>query len=75
MREDAASDASEPLCDGRGEPPLLLMSVQLVPLQEVEKLPAGFGRSAPNSNPTLPKPTGRLKFSWNPCRMMCDATA
>ena len=21
MREDAASDASEPLCDGRGEPP------------------------------------------------------
>jgi hypothetical protein len=58
--------------DGRGEPPLLLMSVQLVPVQDVEKLPAGFGRSAPNSNPTLPKPTGRLKFSWNPCRMMYD---
>ena len=29
-------------------------------------LTAGKGRSAPNSNPTLPKPTGRLKFTLNP---------
>ena len=52
--------------------PLLLLSVQLVPKSEVEKLPAGFGRSAPNSNPILPKQVGRLRFSLNPCRMMYD---
>ena len=32
----------------------------------LEERPAGFGRSDPNSNPTLPKPTGRLKFTLNP---------
>ena len=46
--------------------PKLLLSVQLVPADEVARLPAGFGRSEPNSNPILPKPTGRLKFGLSP---------
>ena len=56
--------------DARGRVPKLLLSVQLVPQDEVERLPAGFGRSVPNSNPTLPKPTGRLKFTLNPVMML-----
>ena len=55
-----------------GKGPKLLVSVQLVPKADVEKLPAGFGRSSPNSNPALPKPTGRLAFTLNPFRLMYD---
>ena len=44
----------------------LLVSIELVPEAEVEKLPAGAGRKEPNTNPFLPKPVGRLHFSWNP---------
>jgi hypothetical protein len=40
----------------------MLLSVELVPLEIAKKMPAGFGRSAPNANPELPNPTGRLKF-------------
>ena len=64
LRETAKQRAAD--AQGRGASPKLLVSVQLVPQSDVEKLPAGFGRSAPNSNPTLPKPAGRLKFTWNP---------
>ena len=64
MRETAKQRASD--AQGKGAIPKLLVSVQLVPVEDVEKLPAGFGRSAPNSNPALPKPTGRLKFTLNP---------
>ena len=32
--------------------------------------PAGDGRKEPNANPTLPKPTGRLKFTLNPFAML-----
>ena len=48
----------------------LLLSVQLVPLEDVERLPAGSGRKEPNQNPTLPPPVGRLKFSVNPLKML-----
>ena len=68
LRETAKQRESD--SQGRGAFPKLLVSVQLVPIDEVEKLPAGFGRSAPNSNPVLPKPTGRLKFTLNPFAMM-----
>ena len=34
------------------------------------RAPAGRGRGEPNTNPTLPKPVGRLKFSLNPFRML-----
>ena len=44
----------------------LLISMQLVPECELEKLPAGAGREDPNANPKLPKPTGRLRWSFNP---------
>jgi len=44
----------------------LLVSIELVPEEEKEKLPAGWGRKEPNANPFLPKPPGRIRFSWNP---------
>ena len=47
----------------------LLLSVQLVPEAEVERLPAGTGRAEPNTNPVLPAPVGRLRFTLNPCAM------
>ena len=50
-------------------PPWLLVSVQLVPESKLEELPAGHGRSEPNTNPVLPKPVGRLKFTLNPFKM------
>ena len=39
-----------------------LVSIECMPVALAEKIPAGFGRSDPNSNPLLPAPTGRLKF-------------
>ena len=48
----------------------LLVSVQLVPDDLVPHLPAGRGRSDPNTNPTLPKPVGRLQFTLNPFKML-----
>ena len=47
-------------------PPELLITVQMVPAADIERLPAGPGRSAPNANPTLPKPSGRIRFTINP---------
>lgn len=44
--------------------------MQLVPADDVERLPAGHGRAEPNTNPTLPAPTGRLRFTLNPCKML-----
>ena len=48
----------------------LLLSIQLVPVEDVKKFPAGKGRSEPNTNPTLPKPVGRLTFTLNPFTML-----
>ena len=48
----------------------ILLSVQLVPVDNVEQLPAGKGRAEPNKNPVLPKPVGRLQFSLNPFKML-----
>ena len=45
----------------------VLLSIEAVPKQEFDSRKAGYGRSDPNENPTLPKPVGRLKFSLNPC--------
>ena len=45
----------------------VLLSIEAVPKQEFDNRKAGYGRSDPNENPTLPKPVGRLKFSLNPC--------
>jgi len=39
------------------------ISVELLPWELTEQLPAGFGRSSPNANPVLPEPEGRLHWS------------
>jgi len=44
----------------------LCISMQIIPKPLVDTAPAGFGRTDPNTNPYLPPPTGRLKFSLNP---------
>mmetsp|Transcript_20593 Transcript_20593/g.43766 ORF Transcript_20593/g.43766 Transcript_20593/m.43766 type:complete len:299 (+) Transcript_20593:2-898(+) len=51
-------------------PPVVVMSLQLVPGFMIDKLPAGQGRSDPNVNPVLPKPVGRLRFTLNPISML-----
>lgn len=43
-----------------------LMSVQIWPVDKAQQQPVGLGRNDPNSNPFLPPPTGRLRFSLNP---------
>ena len=48
----------------------ILLSIQLVPVDDVKKFAAGHGRKKPNTNPVLPRPTGRLQFSLNPLRML-----
>ncbi len=41
-------------------------SVQIWPKEKAVLMPVGSGRNEPNTNPFLPPPVGRLKFSWNP---------
>ena len=38
------------------------LSFEILPHKLALAKPAGFGRSAPNSNPTLPPPTGRINW-------------
>jgi len=38
----------------------VLLSIELLPGDIAEKIPAGLGRSEPNANPELPLPEGRL---------------
>ncbi|MES1909737.1 MAG: hypothetical protein MHM6MM_002434 [Cercozoa sp. M6MM] len=54
--------------DSRAE---LQVSLECMPVLMAETtLPAGFGRSAPNEHPHLPKPPGRFKWSLNPFSML-----
>ena len=55
--------------DGR-----IRVSFELVPLAQSEACPVGSGRDTPNIDPFLPPPTGRLKFTWNPCVMLAQCT-
>lgn len=48
----------------------LQYSFEIVPWAEVVKDKVGEGRDAPNQNPSLPEPLGRLKFSLNPYTML-----
>ncbi|CBN78812.1 conserved unknown protein [Ectocarpus siliculosus] len=43
-----------------------LMGVQIWPIEKAELQPVGNGRNDPNSQPFLPPPAGRLRFSLNP---------
>jgi hypothetical protein len=42
------------------------ISLQIWPKDKANALPAGSARNEPNTNPFLPPPVGRLKWSWNP---------
>lgn len=44
----------------------LAISIMIVPEEEYEARPVGFGRDEPNTNPYLPPPAGRMSFSFNP---------
>jgi len=48
----------------------ILISLQMVPDQIVKEFPAGKGRDAPNQNPILFPPTGRVRFSMNPAKVL-----
>lgn len=50
----------------------LAISIEILPQDEMELRPAGYGRSEPNANPYLPPTTGRMTFSYNPLAL-CSA--
>ncbi|KAH7460642.1 Myoferlin [Phytophthora ramorum] len=45
------------------------ISVQIVPEDEAMASPVGKGQNAPNLNPYLPPPVGRMRFNANPVAM------
>mmetsp|Transcript_15392 Transcript_15392/g.31719 ORF Transcript_15392/g.31719 Transcript_15392/m.31719 type:complete len:1960 (+) Transcript_15392:197-6076(+) len=45
------------------------ISISIVPKTLADTNPVGFGRKEPNSDPYLPGPQGRLKFTLNPFSM------
>ena len=47
----------------------MLISLELLPKEAADAQPVGVGRNQPNQNPYLPPPTGRMKFSFNPCTL------
>jgi hypothetical protein len=48
----------------------LEISVEILPAELAAQLPAGFGRSDPNTNPFLPPPEGRVNWSlFHPFQM------
>ncbi|TMW65611.1 hypothetical protein Poli38472_008253 [Pythium oligandrum] len=46
------------------------VSVQIVPQKEAEMAPVGKGQEAPNVNPYLPPPVGRIRLTANPIMML-----
>ena len=44
----------------------LCVNVQIWPKDKAIVMPVGARRDDPNTNPYLPPPVGRLKWSWNP---------
>ncbi|KAE9332855.1 hypothetical protein PR003_g14309 [Phytophthora rubi] len=46
------------------------ISVQIVPEDEAVASPVGKGQNAPNLNPYLPPPVGRMRFTANPLAMV-----
>jgi hypothetical protein len=48
----------------------LLVSIQIVPEEDAKAVPVGEARDAPNIEPYLPPPVGRLKLSANPIMML-----
>ncbi len=42
----------------------LCISIQLWPKEKAVVMPQGAARNEPNSDPFLPPPVGRMKFSW-----------
>ena len=48
----------------------ILISLQMLPAHIAKEFPAGKGRKSPNQNPILFPPTGRMKLSLNPFKML-----
>jgi len=48
----------------------VLVSIQLVPEKDLERLQCGEGRDEPNQHPALPQPVGRLFFTLNPFSLL-----
>ena len=52
----------------------VLCSLEIVPKWYAELHPVGKGRDEPNINPYLPPPVGRIKFTWNPFKILNQLT-
>lgn len=58
-KKDHNTDKFEPMGS-------ICVSIQIWPKNKSIIMPVGAARNEPNTNPFLPPPVGRLKFSWNP---------
>lgn len=45
----------------------IYLSTEVILAEDTKVRRAGFGREDPNMNPILPKPSGRINFTLNPC--------
>lgn len=49
-----------------------MISFELLPYEIAMACPVGEGRNEPNIDPTLPSPTGRFQWTWNPMRLLAQ---
>ena len=56
--------------DGKEAQAKLKLSIELMHKSEVEKFPAGLARGDPNTNPFLPPPEGRFRWTINPFELL-----
>ena len=71
-RECKMKDGKE---DSEGEEEMkysgsVLCGLRIYPIAAADKAKQGEGREAPNNDPFMPEPEGRLKFTLNPFAML-----
>jgi hypothetical protein len=53
-----------------GSKPKIRLDLRILPDEFAKQCPAGPARNEPNLDPVLPPPIGRLKLTFNPCKMI-----
>lgn len=48
------------------------MQIDLLPMEQAKANPVGECQKEPNTDPFLPKPFGRIEFSFNPFKMLAQ---
>ncbi len=53
-----------------GTKPKIRLDLRILPEVNAKQCPAGAARNDPNVDPVLPPPIGRIKLTFNPCKMI-----